>query len=189
MSLTDRRAQQILRPYGGWMLTDILIDPDAGISSAKGSFYGATGYVVGGARCWMQTRAKGIELGQEDPRELLPWTQVKRIATAVPAELRDRLIEHRLRGRLHQADYPRFVAHGEAVGCGRTHGMGPLTRRQALHAEQYKAWEGSGVYDQWLVARAALLAEEGRLHDEALPLSVADAEPTDLLELLAVGAR
>ncbi len=150
MSLTDRRAQQILRPYGGWMLTDILIDPEAGISAAKGSFYGATGYMVGGARCWMQTRAKGIELGQEDPRELLPWTQVKRIAASIPAELRERLAEHRLRCRLHAA--------GETADWGR-----------------------------WMAERAALLADEGRLHDEALPLSIADAEPTDLLELLAVG--
>jgi len=159
MSLTDRRAQQILRPYGGWMLTDILIDPDAGIAAAKGSFYGATGYVVGGARCWMQTRAKGIELGHEDPLEVLPWTQVKRIATAVPADLCERLTDHRRRARKHAADSPRFVAH-----------------------------EDGGVYDRWLAERAALVAAEGRLQDEALPLSVADAEPTDLLELLAVGA-
>ncbi len=188
MSLTDRRAQQILRPYGGWMLTNILIDPDAGIADAKGSFYGATGYVVGGERCWMQTRAKGIELGQEDPREVLPWTQVKRIAGAVPADLRERLANHRLRSRLHAADSPRFAAHGEAVGCGRGRAFGPLTRSQALYDEQYQAWEGSGVYDQWLAERATLIADEGRLQDEALPLSVAGAEPTDLLELLAVGA-
>jgi len=159
MTLTDRRAQQILRPYGGWMLTDILIDPDAGISSAKSSFYGATGYVVDGARCRMQTRAKGIELGHEDPREVLPWTQVKRIAGAVPADLRERLADHRRRSRQHPADAPRCADH--------------------IHR---------GVYARWLAERAALNAVEGCLQDEALPLSVADAEPTDLLELLAVGA-
>lgn len=35
----------------------------------------------------------------------------------------------------------RFVARGEAVGCGRPPPIGPLTRAQALYEEQYREWE------------------------------------------------
>jgi len=34
----------------------------------------------------------------------------------------------------------RFIAHGEAVGCGRPPEIGPLTRAQTAYQEQYQAW-------------------------------------------------
>jgi hypothetical protein len=189
MSIEDRRAQQILRAYGGWMLTDILCDPDAGISSARTSFYGCTHYVVNGEAYFMQTTGKGIQLGRhlDDPREILPWAQIKRMARAVDPFLRVRIEEQRRLGRLHARGYPRFEATGEAIGCGRHVVEGPATRGQALYGEQYDAWEASGVVSRWVAQREALEDEQERLLDQALPLAATTAEPTDLLELLALG--
>lgn len=190
MTLTDRRAQQILRPYGDWQVADIVIDPESAISDAKSRMSGTNAYVVDGQRWDMRTTSKGIELGDSDPREVLGWVQVKRIARAAPEHLRVALVDNRSRYNLHARDYPRFTVTAEAAGCGPMNYIGPLTPSQALYVEQYEAFIASGVQSRWEATQAALVDERSRLIDEALPLAAATPEPVDLLELLAlVGAR
>ena len=47
MSVLTPRQRAILRAYGGWMLADILIDPDRGVAQAKQSHYGTTRRMAG----------------------------------------------------------------------------------------------------------------------------------------------
>jgi len=116
------RQRAILRAYGGWMLADILIDPDRGVAQAKQSHYGTTSYRVGGEEFRMQTTARGIELRRwtdddgSGPCEVLPWSAVARFARTLPtqvvAELRARRQEVTRHSRSHPA-YPIWASDEE----------------------------------------------------------------------------
>lgn len=114
VSVLTPRQRAVLRAYGGWMLADILIDPDQGIAHAKQSHYGTTSYRVDDEEFRMQTTARGIELSRwtddgSGPFEVLPWSAVARFARTLPArvvaELRARRQEVTRTTRSHPA-YP-----------------------------------------------------------------------------------
>ena len=55
--------QVLLRSYGTHQLSDILIDPDAGIRSARQTRWASTQHRVAGERVWMATTDRGVEFG------------------------------------------------------------------------------------------------------------------------------
>jgi hypothetical protein len=127
VSVLTPRQRAILRAYGGWMLADILMDPDRGIAHAKQSHYGTSSYRVDGEEFRMQTTARGIELRRwtddgSGPCEVLPWRAVERFARTLPAhvvaELRARRQEVTRHSRSHPA-YPVGASEEEKEGWER----------------------------------------------------------------------
>ena len=55
--------QVLLRSYGTHQVSDILIDPDAGIRSARQTRCASTQHRVAGERVWMATTDRGVEFG------------------------------------------------------------------------------------------------------------------------------
>lgn len=60
----------------------------------------------------------GVDDSWHHPAEVIPWSELGAIATAVPGEVREQLVEFSKRWRQHQSAYPRFTAGAAAVGCG-----------------------------------------------------------------------
>jgi hypothetical protein len=147
------RQLAILRRYGGWMLADILINPDRGIAHAKHSRYGCSAFLVEGEEFWMDTTSRGIELsrwdsaGERRVREVLGWPSIARFARALPAALIAELRAHReelARSTLARPVYPVRAT-----------------------AEQQKRWEDA-EYTPWLVRRRAIEATLDAALDRAL---------------------
>lgn len=183
--MLTQREQEILRRYGGWLLAHILTSPDAEISHAKTSFYGCSGFTVEGVEHWMQTTAKGIELGfryGEPATDVLTWGKVKAHAKSVPAHVLDQIRAANRACGEHQRAWKPFAASAEAVGCGRCPEIGPPTRAQALYADEYDAWEREVMRPHYARSHDLTAALNAAL-DLAFP-SLNDHEPTDLLDLL-----
>jgi hypothetical protein len=137
------RQRAILRAYGGWMLADILIDPDRGISHAKQSCYGSSGYRLHGEEFWMNTTARGIELYQFDADggrqndDLLPWSAVARFARGQPAPLVANLQAARqdlTRNTLSHPTCPAQTSKDERERWKREEYRPWLARRRAIEA-------------------------------------------------------
>jgi hypothetical protein len=147
------RQLAILRRYGGWMLADILINPDRGIAHAKHSHYGCSAFLVEGEEFWMDTTPRGIELSRWDSAgerrvfEVLGWPRIARFARALPASLIAEL-------RAHREELTRSIL------------ARPIFPVRAT-AEEQKRWE-SAEYTLWLVRRRAIEAALDAALDRAL---------------------
>jgi hypothetical protein len=135
------------------MLADILIDPERGISHAKQSCYGCSGFRVDGEEFWMNTTARGIELyrwdgdGVRQNCDLLLWSTVARFARGLPAPLVAGL--HACRQELTRST----LCH-------------PTFRARASNDERER-WERE-EYRPWLARRYATLARLEAALDAAL---------------------
>jgi len=181
-----RRQHQLLRPWTGWPLTSILIDPAEVAHARKAGWSGTHHHDPETAERIVGTAGGlgfGVDGGWHNPVEVIPWTEVEAIARAVPDEVRQQLVEFRARWRDHQVAYPRFVASADAIGCGPIVPGQPLTPRQEAYVREHEAFEASGVLPAWEQKRAVLDAERLGLHARALSVD-ADSEAGDLLELL-----
>ena len=186
--VTSRRRQhELLRSWSGWPLTSILIDPTE-VADVRESGWARTHHHDPETGLRIVGSADGLGFGADDgwhhPAEVVPWAEVESIGTAVPADVRQQLVEFRSRWRDHQRAYPRFVASADAVGCGPIVPGRPLTPRQEAYLREHEAFEASGVLPAWEQKRATLDEERLSLHAQALALE-ADSEAGDLLELLA----
>jgi hypothetical protein len=147
------RQLAILRGYGGWMLADILIDPDRGISHAKQSRYGRTSFRVEGEEFWMETTPHGIELSswttgaERRVCEVVRWSQIARFTRSLPASLVAELRSHR--EQLTRSTLARPVFPVRAT------------------AEEQQRWEHT-VYAPWLARRRAITAALEAALDRAL---------------------
>jgi hypothetical protein len=162
------RQRAILRAYRGWMLADILIDPDRGIAYAKQSRCGTSNYRVDGEEFWMQTTARGIELSRQtgdgaERCEVLPWSAVARFARTLPAR-----VVPEVRARRH-----------ELIRHTRAHPACPLGASE----EEKERWERD-TYRPWLASHWDAKARLEAALDTAIVSSV-DAQPT----LFTVDAR
>jgi hypothetical protein len=162
------RQRAILRAYGGWMLADILIDPDRGIAYAKQSRCGTSSYRVDGEAFWMQTTARGIELSRRtgdgaERCEVLPWSAVARFARTLPAG-----VVAEVRARRHE-----LIRHARAQ---------PACLLGASDVERQR-WE-CDIYRPWLASHWDAKARLEAALDAAVLGSV-DAQPT----LFTVDAR
>ena len=143
MTVMTPRQVAILRGYGGWMLADILINPDRGIAHAKYSRYGCSAFLVEGEEFWMDTTPRGIELSRWDSAgerrvyEVLGWSRIARFARALPAALIAEL-------RAHRAELTRSTLARPVFPVRAT-------------AEEKKRWEDA-EYTPWLVRRRAIEA-------------------------------
>jgi hypothetical protein len=152
MTMTPRQLA-ILRRYGGWMLADILINPDRGIAHAKYSRYGCSAFLVEGEEFWMDTTPRGIELSRWDSAgerrvcEVLGWPRIARFARALPASLIAELRAHR--EELTRSTVARPVFPVRAT------------------AEEQERWEDA-EYTPWLVRRRAIVAALDAALDRAL---------------------
>jgi hypothetical protein len=147
------RELAILRGYGGWMLADILIDPDRGIAHAKQSRYGCSSFRVEGEEFWMDTTSRGIELSRYDSTgvrrvcDVVGWSQIAQFARALPASMVPELRAHReqlTRNTLARPDFP-----VRATG------------------EEQQRWEHAS-YTPWLTRRRAITAALDAALDRAL---------------------
>jgi hypothetical protein len=187
MSPLTRREQQILRSYGGWMLAAILTRPDTGTPQARASQSGASHYRVGSDEYhWMQTTPAGIELRDREHRtiETLTWTRIRRHADSLPASLVERIEAATRDCQEHMRTWRPFKASGAAEGCRQAPAIGPSTQAQARYADEHDRWWATVAGPYYADSRRLDAARE-LLLDEALPLAGEDAEPGDLLELLA----
>jgi hypothetical protein len=147
------RQLVILRRYGGWMLADILINPDRGIAHAKHSRYGCSAFLVEGEEFWMDTTSRGIELscwdsaGERRVCEVLGWPRIARFARALPAALIAELRAHREELTRSAVAWPVFPVQATA--------------------EEQERWEGA-EYTPWLVRRRAIEAALDAALDRAL---------------------
>jgi hypothetical protein len=147
------RQLAILRRYGGWMLADILINPDRGIAHAKYSRYGCSAFLVEGEEFWVDTTSRGIELSRWDSAgerrvvEVLGWPRIARFARALPAALIAELRAHR--EELTRSTVARPVFPVRAT------------------AEEQERWEDA-EYTPWLVRRRAIEAASDAALDRAL---------------------
>jgi hypothetical protein len=147
------RQLAILRRYGGWMLADILINPDRGIAHAKQSRYGCSAYLVEGEEFWMDTTPRGIELfrwdsaGERRVCEVLGWPRIARFARALPAAMIAEL-------RVHREELTRSILDR------------PVFPMRAT-AEEQKRWEDAD-YTPRLVRRRAIEAALDAALDRAL---------------------
>ena len=137
------RELAILRGYGGWMLADILIDPDRGIAHAKQSRYGCSSFRVQGEEFWMDTTSRGIELSRYDSTgvrrvcDVVGWSQIAQFARALPASLVAELRAHReqlTRNTLARPDFPVRATSEEQQRWERFTYTPWLTRRRAITA-------------------------------------------------------
>jgi len=176
------RDRAILRAYGTWEVVDILLDPDHGITRAKGSMRGCSHYRVGDDVFWMQVTSKGITLMTAigtPPVETLTWATARSIAAETPQAVLARLEKWRAESREATRNYPIFRASAKASGCGMpSRWVHPLTEAQALYAAEYDAWERDHKRPA-IALKWRLDAEREALLDEAL-----SREPADLLDLL-----
>jgi hypothetical protein len=181
-----RRQHELLKSWPTWALTSILIDP-AEVARVRDSGWSGTHHTdpTSGERIvgTPDGLGFGVDESWHNPREVIAWSDVEAVATTVPAEIRELLVELRTRIGQHHKEFPRFSASGEAVGCGPIVEGQPLTPRQEAYVRELEAFEASRVLPAWERARHALDAERLELHDRALS-AVLDRGPTDLLELL-----
>jgi hypothetical protein len=128
------RQLAILRDYGGWMLADILIDPDHGIAQAKQSRYGCTSFRVEGEEFCMDTTARGIQLcrweadGARQNDDLLPWSTVARFVRTLPADVVAEV-------RASRQELTRSVASHPAYPVGPSD-----EERKRWERDRYKPW-------------------------------------------------
>jgi hypothetical protein len=125
------------------MLADILIDPQQGISHAKQSCYGCSGFRVDGEEFWMNTSVRGIELyrwdgdGVRQDRDLLLWSTVARFARGLPAPLVADLTTCRqelTRSTLSHPTFPAGASKDERERWERDEYRPWLARRQVTQA-------------------------------------------------------
>ena len=135
------------------MLADILIDPERGISHAKQSCYGCSGFRVDGEEFWMNTTVRGIELYQWDADgvrqdcDLLPWSKVARFARGLPAPLVADLQACRQELTRSTLSHPTFPAR--------------------VSKEEWERWERE-AYRPWLARRQTTQARLETALDAAL---------------------
>jgi hypothetical protein len=147
------RQLAILRGYGGWVLADILINPDRGIAHAKYSHYGCSAFLVEGEEFWMDTTPRGIELfrwdsaGERRVCEVLGWPRIARFARALPAALIAELRAHRVELTRSTVARPVFPVRATA--------------------EKQEQWDDA-EYTPWLVRRRAIEAALDAALDRAL---------------------
>lgn len=185
--VTSRRRQhELLGAWPTWALTSILLDP-AEVARVRESGWSGTHHSdrVTGERIVGTTDGLGfgVDGAWHNPREVIAWPDIEAIAKAVPAGVREQLVDLRERWRGQQRTYPRFAASAEAVGCGPIIEGQPLTPRQEAYVRELDAFESSGAQTAWEQQRAALDAERLALHERALAAGL-NQEPLDLLELL-----
>lgn len=181
-----RRQRELLRSWSGWALTSILIEPGEVARARESGWAGThhrdpeTGERIVGTAAGL---GFGVDVGWRNPVEVIPWSQLEEIATAVPGEVRQQLVEFRSRWRKHQSASPRFVASAAAIGRGPIEACQPLTPRQVAYVSEHEAFEASGVLPAWEKQRSTLDTERLNLHAVALSLDT-NSDPGDLLELL-----
>ena len=185
--VTSRRRQhELLGAWPTWALTSILLDP-ADVACVRQSGWSGTHHCDPGTGDRIVGTSDGLGFGVDgawhNPREVIAWPDIEAIAQAVPAEVREQLVDLQQRWREHQRTYPRFAASAEAVGCGPIIEGQPLTPRQQAYVRELDAFEASGVLPAWEQQRAALDTERLALHERSLAAGL-NQEPLDLLELL-----
>lgn len=187
--VTSRRRQhELLQSWSTWAMTSILLDPTE-VARVRESGWAGTHHhdSATGLRIVGTTDGVGLGFGVGDswhnPAEVIPWSEIEAIAQAVPAEVREQLVEFREGLRAHRRTYPRFAASADAIGCGRIVEGEPLTPRQEAYVRELDAFDTSGVLLAWEKKYAALDVERLELHERALA-AVLDQEPGDLLDLL-----
>lgn len=139
------------------MLADILIDPERGISHAKQSCYGCSGFRVDGEEFWMNTTARGIELyrwdgdGVRQNFDLLPWSTVAQFARGLPAPLVADLTTCRQELTRSTLSDPKFPARANT------------DERQRWERDEYRPWLARRRATQARLEAAldAALADEG----------------------------
>jgi hypothetical protein len=139
------------------MLADILIDPERGISHAKQSCYGCSGFRVDGEEFWMNTTVRGIELYQWDADgvrqdcDLLPWSKVARFARGLPAPLVADLQACRQELTHSTLSHPTFPARASNA------------ERERWEREEYRPWLARRKATQARLEAAldAALADDG----------------------------
>lgn len=186
--VTSRRRQhELLRTWTTWTLTQILIDPAPEVASARDAGWSGTHHHDPDTGLRIVGSPEGLGFGVDEswhnPSELIPWPEVEAIATGLPEDARQDLMEFRSRWREHQRAYPRFIPSAAAVGCGPIVPDTPLTASQETYQRDLEAYETSGVLPAWKQKRSDLEAEHRHLHAQSLPLG-STSEPEDLLELL-----
>lgn len=128
------RQLAILREYGGWMLADILTDPDHWIAQAKQSRYGCTSFRVEGDEFCMNTTARGIQQyrwetdGARQNYDLLPSSRVARFVRTLPADVVAEV-------RASRQELTRSVASHPAYPVGASG-----EERELWERERYKPW-------------------------------------------------
>ncbi|GAW54779.1 hypothetical protein [Nocardioides sp. PD653] len=185
--VTSRRRQhELLRSWSTWALTSILLDP-AEVARVRASGWSGTHHTDPDMGERIVGTADGLGFGVDgswhSPRELIAWSEVAAIATAVPDDVRGELAAFGDRWRAHQKVYPRFTASAAAGGCGPIVEGQPLTPRQEAYVRELEAFEASGALQAWEQTRAELDAQRLGLHQRALATD-ANRGPVDLLELL-----
>jgi len=184
--ISRRRQHELLRSWPTWAMTSVLLDP-AEVAQVRESGWAGTHHRDPGTGMRIVGTPDGLGFGVDDswhhPAELIPWPEVGAIARAVPAGVRDQLIEFQARWRAHHSAYPRFTASTAAVGCGPVIEGQPLNARQEAYLRELDAFEASGALPAWKAQKAELEAERLGLHARALCADVS-GEAGDLLDLL-----
>lgn len=187
--VTSRRRQhELLQSWPIWAMTSILLDPTE-VARVRESGWAGTHHHDPATGLRIVGTPDGIGLGfgvgdsWHNPAEMIPWSEIEAIAQAVPAEVREQLVELQQRLRAHHRTYPRFAASAGAIGCGPIVEGHPLTPRQEAYVRELDAFDASGVLPAWEQKYAAFDVDRLALHEQAL-VAVLDQEPGDLLDLL-----
>ena len=176
------RERRILYESGRWDVVELLTETDDAIKRAKSRSRGQSDFTIDEESFVRFDTARGIELHRRDADdryhpgspadEVVTWSTVRAIAATVPDDLRQRLADHRLRSRRHQADYPLFAASKAAQGCGNPWAwVRPLTEAQALYEAEWDAY-CTGLLAAWRAKRTWLDDECELLLAAALLLPV-----------------
>lgn len=181
--LAPEQQRALIACYGlSWQTSTVLLDDD-GIKHMTESRAGGS-CLEPFRGCHYSTDAKGIAVrrfGDDEAVVAVPWSVVRAHRKTIPPVVMAELRAAREECRAVQRDYPPFAASKEAQGCGRVHGEGPLTKAQALYAQEWLAYEADRLRPWYERDRAAKAREEAAIR-AALP-GLAD-EPADLLTLL-----
>lgn len=171
--------RQLLGVYTSWMISDLIVDPERGLSAIRSSSCGGTRH---GEPDWLRRYDTGggqIDGGQfgEPPRAVVKFTQLRRRAESVPAELRERIKAVRC---AQQAEATRVYKW-----CHCHHGDAERAARCEESAKGDPFWGGrthpsDEEYEAHLVISFDLRDQERELLDEALGLV---DEPVGQLDL------
>lgn len=167
--------QRLLRyGFGGWMLAEILIDPDnkaplgwpwIGGAYGKGGVFEEISYDSWGV--WAGGSMHSDRVAAEVK---VTWRQVRAYARTLDENLRARLHTNRAARHTHQLNYQPLTVRPEAVGCGPAVKGQPLTREQKWYAEDVETWKREHERPHRFLTQR-LLDQLGALLDEAFPLA------------------
>lgn len=178
--------QQVCRTaYGHWRAIASVNHWDSNRAGQVASIAGGS-YDVDGERGWYQTTSKGIgwtprmTSASDQPstfRVFVSWTRLRDHFTSVTTKsLRERCAVQSTATHLNAGDRASFdiAAWQRETGC------------LVLTNDGYRAQVWEPAYAIWHAEWRALRDVEAELLDLIYPATAADAEPTDLLDLLAL---